>query len=108
MDSNWCSDNLPEGLMALAADVDDLAAQDLDGLPEAVRAQRVLALRWLLDRLEGQWLNELAGVDACGAAGAEQGIQFASTASWLGTACAWAPVPPPAPFAPPGRCSVAP
>jgi hypothetical protein len=83
MDSNWCSDNLPEGLTALAADVDDLAAQDLDGLPEAVRAQRVLALRWLLDRLEGQWLNELAGVDACGAAGAEQGIQFASTASWL-------------------------
>jgi hypothetical protein len=33
MDSNWCSDNLPEGLTALAADVDDLAAQDLDGLP---------------------------------------------------------------------------
>jgi hypothetical protein len=79
MSSNRCSNSLPEGLQALAADVDDLAAQDLAGLPDGVRAQRVLVLRRLLDRLEGCWLNELAAVDACGAAGAEQG----STACWL-------------------------
>jgi hypothetical protein len=83
MNSNTCSDRLPEGLRALAADIDELATQDLTGLPDGVRAERVLALRRLVDRLEGQWLGELAGVDACGAAGADQGIQAASTASWL-------------------------
>jgi Domain of unknown function (DUF222)/HNH endonuclease len=72
-----------DGLAALAAAVDDLAAQDLDGLPDAVRAERTLGLRRLVDRLEGQWLSELAGVDARGAAGAEQGIRAPSTASWL-------------------------
>jgi hypothetical protein len=66
MNPNTCSDRLPEGLHALAADVDDLAAQDLAGLPDAARAERVLGLRRLLDRLEGQWLGELAAVDACG------------------------------------------
>ena len=48
-----------------------------------VRAERVLVLRRLVDRLEGQWLKELAGVDARGAAGAEQGQQVGSTAAWL-------------------------
>jgi hypothetical protein len=72
-----------EGLEPLAAVVEDLAAQDLDGLPDPVRAERVLGLRRLLDRLEGQWLAELAGVDARGAAGADQDAQFGSTASWL-------------------------
>ena len=51
--------------------LDGLAAQDLDRLADAVRAERVLVLRRLLDRLEGQWLKELAAVDARGAAGAE-------------------------------------
>jgi Domain of unknown function (DUF222) len=74
---------LPNGLAALSADVDALAAQDLDALPDHIRAQRVLELRRLLDRLEGHWLAELAGVDARGAAGADQGIQAPSTASWL-------------------------
>ncbi|MDF2745509.1 MAG: hypothetical protein K0S88_6889, partial [Actinomycetia bacterium] len=83
MNSNTCSDRLPEGLRALAADIDELATQDLTGLPDGVRAERVLALRRLVDRLEGQWLGELAGVDACGAAGADQGIPAPSTASWL-------------------------
>jgi hypothetical protein len=83
MNSNTCSDRLPEGLRALAADIDELATQDLTGLPEGVRAERVLALRRLVDRLEGQWLGELAGVDACGAAGADQGTPAPSTASWL-------------------------
>lgn len=52
----------PDGLAALTTAVDDLAAQDLDGLPDAVQAERVLGLRRLLDRLEGHWLGELAAV----------------------------------------------
>jgi hypothetical protein len=72
-----------EGLEALAAVVEDLAAQELDGLPDPVRAERVLVLRRLLDRLEGQWLAELAAVDARGAAGAEDDVQVGSTAGWL-------------------------
>jgi len=48
------------GLAGLASVADELAAQDLDGLADSVRAERVLVLRRLLDRLEGQWLKELA------------------------------------------------
>jgi hypothetical protein len=73
------SDRLAELTVAVEA----LAAQNLDGLADAVRAERVLVLRRLVDRLEGQWLNELAGVDARGAAGAELGQQVGSTAGWL-------------------------
>jgi hypothetical protein len=40
-------------------------------------------LRRLVDRLDGLWLKELAGVDALGAAGADQGQQVGSTAAWL-------------------------
>jgi hypothetical protein len=72
-----------EGLEALAAAVEDLASQELHGLTDAVRAERVLRLRRLLDRLEGQWLQELAAVDARGAAGADHGQPAGSTASWL-------------------------
>jgi hypothetical protein len=71
------------GLAELTMDVDGLAALDLDGLADTVRAERVLVLRRLVDRLEGQWLKELAGVDARGAAGAEQDQQLGSTAAWL-------------------------
>jgi hypothetical protein len=70
-------------LAGLAAAVDQLAAQDPAGLPDAVAAERVLVLRTLLDRLEGQWLRELAAVDARGAAGAELGGRAPSTAGWL-------------------------
>jgi hypothetical protein len=63
--------------------MDDLATQDLDGLTDAALAEQVLQLRCLLDRLEGQWLQQLAAVDARGAAGADQGTQAASTTSWL-------------------------
>jgi hypothetical protein len=73
----------PDPLAALASAVDQLAAQNLDGLPDAVAAEQVLALRRLLDRLEGHWLKELATVEARGAAGAEDGIQAPSTAGWL-------------------------
>ena len=72
-----------EGLAGMAAAVEGLAAQDLDGLSDVVRAERVLELRRLLDRLEGHWLKELAGVDARGAAGADQDQQVGSTAAWL-------------------------
>src|SRR5215216_4238280 len=81
MDSNTHSDR--HRLAALGAAVEDLAAQDLGGLSDAVRAERVLVLRRLLDRREGHWLKELAAVDACGAAGAEEGVQVGSTAGWL-------------------------
>jgi hypothetical protein len=87
MDSNRCSPNPtagpPDDLATLAAAVDGLAARDLTGLAVGVRAERVLVLRRLLDRLEGHWLKELAAVDARGAAGADQGIQVGSTAAWL-------------------------
>ena len=83
MNSNTHSIRPMASLTALAAAVNDLAAQDPDGLSDAVRAERVLVLRRLLDRLEGHWLNELAGVDARGAAGAEAGVQVGSTAGWL-------------------------
>jgi hypothetical protein len=83
MDSNTHSTGQPARLAALTATVEELAAQDLDGLTDAVRAERVLELRRLLDRLEGQWLQELAGVDARGAAGAEHDVQAGSTAGWL-------------------------
>jgi hypothetical protein len=83
MDSNRSSVTQPDGLGPLTAAVDALAAQDLTALPDAEAAQRVLVLRRLLDRLEGQWLRELAGVDGRGAAGAEQGVAAPSTAGWL-------------------------
>jgi hypothetical protein len=88
MDPNTHSSQPPAGsidddLELLAAAAGRIAARDLGGLPDAVRAERVLAFRRLLDGLEGQWLKELAGVDACGAAGAEAGQEVGSTAAWL-------------------------
>jgi hypothetical protein len=73
----------PVGLDWLEAAVDDLAAQDLTVLPDGVAAARVLALRRMVDRLEGHWLRELAEVDGRGAGGAEHGGLFLCTASWL-------------------------
>ena len=58
-------------------------AQDLNRLTDAALAEQVLGMRRLLDRLEGHWLNELAAVDARGAAGAEEGQPAGSTAGWL-------------------------
>ncbi|HEV3397667.1 MAG TPA: DUF222 domain-containing protein, partial [Actinomycetes bacterium] len=91
MDSNTHStqppsqppDGGPDELAVLAGALDRLAARNLDGLADGVRAERVLALRRLGDRLEGLWLKELAGVDARGAAGAELGQAVGSTAGWL-------------------------
>ena len=62
------------------AALEELATQDPDRLADGVRAERVLVLRGLVDRLEGHWLQELAAVDA---AGAGQGRPAGSTAGWL-------------------------
>src|SRR4029450_766387 len=58
-----------DGLAALAADIDALAAQDLQGLPDTVRAERVLAWRQLLPRPQGLWVKELAALAARAPAG---------------------------------------
>ena len=85
MDSNTHSPQPSDRdwLAALVVVTDGLATQNLDQLPDLVRAERVPVLRGLVDRLEGQWLKELAGVDARGAAGAEAGLEVGSTAAWL-------------------------
>jgi hypothetical protein len=83
MNTNTHSTDPSEGLAELAEMLNKLAAQDPDSLTDAVRAERVLALRRLVDRLDGHWLQELAAVDARGAAGAEDGIAAPSTAGWL-------------------------
>jgi hypothetical protein len=83
MESNMYSMSEPAGLGPLAAAVEQLAAQNLAALPDGEAAQRVLVLRRLLDRLEGQWLRELAAVDGRGAAGAEADSYADSTAGWL-------------------------
>jgi hypothetical protein len=81
--SAHCPSGPPDRLAGLEAVVDALATQDTGGLPGAVRAEQVQRLRRLLDRLEGHWLQELAAVDAAGAAGADQGQQAGATAAWL-------------------------
>ena len=75
----------PDRLASLTAAIDELAAQDLGRLTDAALAEQVLGLRRLLDRLEGQWLRQLAAVDGRGAAGADEGVQSPSTAGWLRT-----------------------
>jgi hypothetical protein len=83
MNPNTHSMQRPAGLDRLAAVVEELAGEDLARLTDAEAAQRVLVLRGLIERLEGQWLRELAGVDGRGAAGTDQGTPAESTAAWL-------------------------
>jgi hypothetical protein len=83
MDSNTHSVTWRERLAALEADIDRLAAHDLDGLTDPALAEGALRLRRLANRVDGQWLAWLAAVDARGAAGAEEGVQGGSTAGWL-------------------------
>ena len=78
---------LPEDLAALTVVLDRMAARDLERLSQAARAERVMVLGPMVERLVGQWLKELAGVDARGAAGAEQGVQFGATAGGCGPGC---------------------
>jgi hypothetical protein len=83
--SNWLPGPLEglEDVAELTAILDKLATRDLEQLPVLVRTQRVLALQQVASRLHGQWLKELAGVDALGAAGADQQAPAPSTAGWL-------------------------
>jgi hypothetical protein len=74
---------LPDDLAELAAVLDKLAAREPDPLSGPARAQRAHGLRWLADRLEGQWLKELADLDATGAATTDPDAPAPSTASWL-------------------------
>jgi hypothetical protein len=67
----------------VVAAVEELAAEDLDRLPDAVLAEEVVGLRRLVDGLEGQWLRRLAAVDGRGAAGADRAAPAVSTVSWL-------------------------
>ena len=83
MDPNTHSVEWPASLAALAAVVDQLAAEDLDALPDSEAARRVLVLHGLIERLEGVWLRDLAGVDGRGAAGTDHGTPVESTAGWL-------------------------
>jgi hypothetical protein len=84
MHSNTHSDT-PDRLGSLSAASQELAAEDLDRLADPALAEDLLAMRRLLDGLEGQWLRRLAAVDARGAAGADQGQDAPSTAAWLRT-----------------------
>jgi hypothetical protein len=84
MDSNTHSDT-PDRLGSLSAASQELAAEDLDRLADPALAEDLLAMRRLLDGLEGQWLRRLAAGDARGAAGADQGHDAPSTAAWLRT-----------------------
>ncbi len=84
-------EGLPPRLAALAAVVDDLAADDPGGVGDAPLAAEVVAMRHLADRLEADWLRRLATVDARGAAGAELGAQAPSTAGWLRATCRLSP-----------------
>jgi Domain of unknown function (DUF222) len=83
MSPNTHSASVSDGLGRLTAVIDELATENPDALPDAEAAQRVLVLRRLLERLEGVWLRELAGVDRRGAAGAENETPVESTAAWL-------------------------
>jgi hypothetical protein len=74
---------LPEDLAELAAVVDKLAARDLNRSSGPLQLQHATGLRWLMDRLEGQWLKELADLDALGAAATDPDTPAPSTASWL-------------------------
>src|SRR5215211_946490 len=61
MDSNTYSVGQPAGLAASRPRSRSRPPRTGTGSRRAVRAERVLGLRRLLDRLEGRWLRELAG-----------------------------------------------
>ena len=95
MDSNTHSTQGPTGpvdgqpsqpaddLALLMAALDRLDTKDLGRLADSALTDQTLQLRPLAARLDGIWLKYLAAVDARGAAGAEAGVQFGSTAGWL-------------------------
>jgi hypothetical protein len=113
MDSNTHSTQPPgpapaghlDDLAELTVVTDRLAAQDLDRLSDAVRAQRVLQLRQLLDRLEGHWLKELAGSTAAAQPAPNKARRSGRPRPGSGIGCAWGPGRRAAPSGPPEPCS---
>jgi hypothetical protein len=86
MESNMYSTGTPDGrtkLAALEAMVDQVLAEDLSRLSKAARADRARELRRVLDLMEDIWLRDLAALDRRGAAGADRGEVWPSTAEWL-------------------------
>ena len=98
----------PDELADLVAVLDRLAARNLDRLSDAVRAERVLVLRRLADRLDGLWLKELAGSMLAGLPGRSRTGRSGRPPDGSGPSCAWAPARPAPPCGPPGPCSAAP
>jgi len=84
-------EGLPPRLEALAAVVDEMAADDPGEVGDALLAAEIVAMRRLVDRLEADWLRRLATVDGRGAAGAELGAQAPSAAGWLRARCRLSP-----------------
>jgi hypothetical protein len=72
----------------LASAVDELAGEDVTGLPAADLAAELVELRRQVDRLEAQWLRRLAAFDARGGATT---AGRATTAAWLRAACRLTP-----------------
>jgi hypothetical protein len=98
----------PDGLAALAAEVDELAAQDLDGLADPVLAEQVLALRRLVDRLDGQWLKTSPPWRPAAAPGPSSANRSGRPRAGSGPGSASAPAPPPGRCGRPGPCSASP
>jgi hypothetical protein len=91
----------PGGIGLLAAAVDQLAVEDLDARPDAQAARQELVLRRLIERLEGHWLRELAGVDAAAPPTPTRAPRPSPPPAGCGTAPAWAtPTPTPRPGRP--------
>jgi hypothetical protein len=82
-----CPGGTPAGvssaLQRLAAEVGRLLDDDLARQGDALLAEEYLALERLEDKLAAAKLRRLATLDARGAAGAEAGVRFWSTAGWL-------------------------
>jgi hypothetical protein len=79
MDPNTHSANhpagSPAGFQALVTELQELAGQDPNRLGDDAWAERVQVLKGLADRLDGQWLAELAGLDARGPPGPRRGCR---------------------------------
>src|SRR5918994_989435 len=101
MDSNTHStppagrhpDGQPDDLAALAAAADRLAAQDLNRLPDAVVAERVLRLRrpggWTHPGCGGSWATCSSSPTPTAPIGTEHGAMPAAACGWPQPLTAW-------------------
>ncbi len=92
MDSNTHSTSqptgTPAGLSALVAELQELADQDPDRLADGARAERVMVLRQLVERLEGHWLAELAAWTPAGPPAPSRASRPAPPPAGCATGCA--------------------